>query len=121
VPYTATVQATDINGESQSASTTVIVTPRAQLAVSLTATSGTATAGGQRWEFTATVTPTDTPIQSFTWDFGDDESATTTSGTTAHVYDTAPVEQRRTVTVTARTSDGRTATGRTEILVGKFP
>ena len=127
VPYTATVQATDINGESQSTSTTVIVTPRSQLTVSLSASGGTATAGGQRWEFTATVTPTDSQVQSITWDFGDGESATTGGvnalgvAVTAHVYDTEDEETPRTVTVTVRTTDGRTATGRTEILVDDNP
>lgn len=121
VPYTATVQATDINGESQSASTTVIVTPRSQLTVTLSASSGTATQGGQRWEFTATVTPTDSQIQSYEWDFGDGETATTSGNVTAHVYETDDEEEPHTVRVTVRTTDGRTATGRTEILVDNNP
>ncbi len=130
VPYTATVQATDINGESQSAATTVIITPKPTITpinVTLTATPGTDTAGGQRWEFTATATgggdngTGNATIQSYSWEFGDGSSATTSGNTTAHVYDTALTEQRRTVTVTVRTVDGRTATGRTEILVSKFP
>lgn len=129
-PYTATVQATDINGESAAASTTVIITPRPTITpinVTVTATSGTATASGQRWEFTAAVTgggeggTGNATIESYTWDFGDGTSAVTSGNTTAHVYDTDPTEQPRTVTVTVRTPDGRTATGRTEILVGKFP
>ena len=119
--YTATVQATDINGESQSASTTITVTPRAQLTVSIGATGGTATAGGQRWEFTATLIPTDAGAQSYTWDFGDGDEVTTSGNTTAHVYDTTSTEQRRTVTVTVRTVDSRTVSGRTEILVDNFP
>ena len=131
--YTATVQATDINNESQATATTVIITPKPALPtitpinVAVSATAGTATAGGQRWEFTATATgggeggTGNAPIESYSWDFGDGTSATTSGPTTAHVYDTAVTEQRRTVTVTARTADGRTATGRTEILVGKFP
>ena len=130
VAYTATVQGTDINGESQSAATTVIITPKPTITpinVTLTATSGTATAGGQRWEFTATATgggdngTGNAAIQSYSWDFGDGSSATTSGNTTAHVYTTKTTEQPMTVTVTARTADGRTATGRTEILVSKFP
>lgn len=129
-PYTATVQATDINGESQSAATTVLITPKPVITpinVALSASSGAATAGGQRWEFTATATgggdggTGNATIQSYSWDFGDGDSATTSGNTTAHVYDTAVTERRRTVTVTVRTADGRTATGRTEILVAKFP
>lgn len=130
VAYTATVQATDINSESQSAATTVIVTPKPTITpinVSLSATGGTATAGGQRWEFTATATgggdggTGNAAIQSYSWDFGDGSTATTSGNTTAHVYDTAEDETARTVTVTVKTADGRTATGRTEILVDDNP
>lgn len=130
VAYTATVQAIDINGEFSAASTTVIITPKPTLTpinVALTASSETATANGQRWTFTATVTgggeggTGNANIQSYRWDFGDGESATTTGNTTAHVYDTEDEEQRFTVTVTARTADGREATGRTEILVDDRP
>jgi PKD repeat protein len=60
-------------------------------------------------------------IESYSWNFGDDETATTSGNVTAHIYETETTEQRFTVTVTPRTPDGRTATGRTEILVDKFP
>ena len=128
--YTATVQATDINGESGAASTTVMITPKPTITpinVTITTTSGTATAQGQRWEFTASVTgggesgTGNATIQQYRWDFGDSQLAETSSGTTAHVYETKSTEQRITVVVTVRTQDGRTATGRTEILVSKFP
>jgi adhesin/invasin len=128
--YIATVQATDINGESTSASTTVVITPRptpTPINVTILAENdGAATISGQRWKFTATAKgggegTTDAPIESYKWDFGDGESATTSGNTTAHIYDTEVEPQKFTVTVTARTADGRTATGRTEILVHKFP
>ena len=128
--YTATVLATDINGELTTASVTVLVTPRATptpISVAVDGTGGTATASGQRWTFTATVTgggeggSGNATIQRYDWDFGDGDTATTSSNTTAHIYDTEVTEQRRIVTVTVRTQDGRTATGRTEILVSKFP
>jgi hypothetical protein len=127
--YTATVLATDINGESTSASVTVLVTPRVTtpISVAVDGTGGTATASGQRWTFTATVTgggeggTGNATVQRYDWDFGDGDTATTSSATTAHIYDTEATEQRRIVTVTIRTQDGRTATGRTEILVSKFP
>lgn len=124
--YTATVQVTDINGESAAASTTVIVTPRPiPTPMNVTITTGAPgdpTASGQLWSFTAEVAggvegTTPAAIESYSWDFGDGTSATTSGKTTAHVYETAATEQRRTVTVTVRTQDGRTATGRTEILV----
>lgn len=122
--YTATVQATDINGETTSATTTVIITARAErtpINVTLAASSETGTANGQRWTFTATATgggeggTGNAAIESFTWDFGDGSDEVTTSGNiTAHVYTS---ETRRTVTVKVKTADGRTATGRTEIIV----
>lgn len=121
--YTATVQATDINGESATVSTTVIVIPRSPISVSIADSCGTATTTGQRCTFTATVTgggegTTTAPIQSYTWNFGDDSDEVTTSGNTAsHVYTTSGTF---TVTVTVRTVDGRTATGRTDILL-KLP
>ena len=120
--YTATVQATDINGESQLTSTNVIVTPRAPLGVNLTgAANGNATTAGQQWTFTATVTPSDTVVRSYEWDFGDGESATTTGNTTTHVYEAEATARRETVTVTVTTTDGREATGRTEIIIDDLP
>ena len=91
-----------------------------------TGTPGAASASGQLWSFTAVVVgggegATTAAIESYAWDFDDGTTATTSGGTTAHVYETQATEQRRTVTVTVRTQDGRSATGRTEILVGKFP
>jgi hypothetical protein len=128
--YTATVQATDINGESASASTTVIVTPLTPVTpptpinVNLAAEKATATVSGQRWTFTATATGGgdlgigNAAIQSYTWSFDDDTDDVTTSGnTTAHIYVTRTNPEKYTVIVTVRTADGRTATGRTEILV----
>ena len=128
VSYTAVVQATDINGESASTSTIVVVTPRATLTpinVALSATSETATAQGQRWVFTATATgggegTANAAIESYAWDFKDGTTATTSGNATAHVYATTTAGATYAVTVTATTADHRTAVGRTEILV-KFP
>jgi hypothetical protein len=129
--YTATVTAVDINGEVSAASTGVVITPRptpTPLAANLTATEDSAsrTQLTARWTFTATVTgggesgTGDAPIQSYTWDFGDGETATTSGNRTSHVYErdlSDPATERRTVTVTARTVDGRTATAQEEIIV----
>lgn len=122
--YTATVQATDINSETASASTTVTIPPRAPLNVTISVgTKGTATASGQQFPFTVSAKEgtADASVQSYTWDFGDGETATTSGNTITHIYETKATEQKFTVTVTVRTADGRTATGRTEILVDKFP
>jgi hypothetical protein len=128
--YTATVLATDINGESAATTVSVVITPRllpSPISVAVTGTSGTATASGQLWTLTASVTgggesgAGNATVSTYEWDFGDGSSATTSGATTAHVYSTGTSEQRRVVSVTIRTQDGRTATGRTEILVSKFP
>ncbi len=130
--YTATVLATDINGESTSPSVTVLVTPRptpTPLSVRLTAAKEPVTSNGQRWTFTATVTgggegTTNAPIESYRWNFGDGTAEVTTSfPEVAHIYvnDNLNDPQQRSVTVTARTQDGRTAVGRTEILVDARP
>jgi hypothetical protein len=123
--YTATVQATDITGESASVSTSVTVTKPAvtPINVSISDNCATAITSGQRCTFTATATgggegTTNAPIQSYTWNFGDGSGDTTTSSNvTAHVYTASGTF---TVTVTARTADGRTGTGRTEVLI-KLP
>lgn len=119
--YTATVQVTDINGETAATSTEVIITPKAvppQLIVTLSASTGTAVLGvGQPVTFTATVTPaTDGAdvVSSYDWTFGDDTSATTNGNATTHVYTT---NGTKTATVEVTTTDGRTATARVEFIV----
>ncbi len=133
--YTATVTVTDINGETTTASTIVSVTPAPALiplSVALTAgTPDTALATGHRWTFTATpsgggeTTTAPAPIASYVWDFGDGTNTVTTFGatasTTTHIYDVSVTGAKYVVTVTARTADGRTVTGRLEIIAGKFP
>ena len=114
--YTATVRAEDINGETTSATTSIVVAPRSAIGVSLATSSETATPTGQRWTFTATaigVADAGT-IQSYSWDFGDDVEVTTSGGVTAHVY---TEEGKFTVTVTLNMVDGRTASATTEILI----
>ncbi|MBM3818879.1 MAG: PKD domain-containing protein [Acidimicrobiia bacterium] len=122
--FTAIVRATDINGETTSATTTVTVTQAAQrtpINAALSASCGTATVQGQRCEFTASHTgggeggTGNAAIQSYTWNFGDDSSEVTTSGpVTSRIYTS---DGRRTVVVTLTTADGRTANARTEIII----
>ena len=98
--YTATVLATDINGESTSASVTVLVTPRpTRLRSACHADCRRAhqrPAHGQRWTFTADRTgggeggTGNAPIQSYTWDFGDGDDGDDVGQHTSHVYETEP-------------------------------
>lgn len=114
--YTATVRAEDINGEVSTAFTSVVVSPRAAIGVSLTPTGETpALATGQRWTFAAApIGDTAASIQSYEWNFGDGATVTTSGGSTAHIYTT---DGQFTVRVTLRLVDGRTASTTTEVLV----
>ena len=106
--YTATARATDVNGETTFVTSSVGVIPRAQLTVQLEAKP----AAGRLVAFTATVAGAD--VLSYTWDFGDGSTATTTAATTSHVFGSIG---QRTAAVTVTTTDGRTATGRAEFIV----
>lgn len=109
--YTVTGIATDASGQSTSVSVPVVVFPavpftltvsapsaRAKIAVTLTATPG---AGAPS-------------IVSYTWNFGDGTTATTTSGSVPHTYTEIPgggSSGQYVVTVTAIGVDGRTGVG----------
>ena len=113
--YTAVVTATDVDNERSTVSTIVNVTPRSALSVDLAATQSTSVAGqGQNVAFTATVAGG--AAQSFAWDFDGDGSvdATTSSNKTSHIYTS---NGRYTAIVTVQTTDGRSASGRTEFII----
>jgi Big-like domain-containing protein/PKD domain-containing protein len=113
--YTAVVTATDVDDERATVSTTVNVTPRSALTIDLAAAQSSSVAGqGQTVTFTATVAGG--TAQSFAWDFDGDGTvdATTSSNKIAHVYTS---NGRTTATVTVQTTDGRSATARTEFII----
>ncbi len=110
--YTATARATDVNGEVASASTTVVVNPRTPLSVTITATKGTEAGGKVSYSLEAKVTGS-TDIVEYAWDFGDDQTATTSGSTIQHIYTTG--SGIKTVKVTAKITDGRTVDGQTQI------
>jgi hypothetical protein len=114
--YVATVRATDVNGETTQASTTVGILARAPLGVTIEV--GTTISAPPHFTvpFTANVTPATggaDVAQTYSWNFGDDITATTSGNKTTHVY--ASGIGRKTVTVTVRTTDGREATAQTEV------
>jgi len=113
--YSAVVTATDVDNERSTTSTIVNVTPRAALTIDLAAAQGASVLGqGQPVTFTATVTGG--VAQSFAWDFDGDGTvdATTSSNKITRVYTT---NGRITATVTVQTTDGRSATARTEFII----
>jgi PKD repeat protein len=106
---------TDVNGESGSATTAVGITPRVPLGVTLAVSTGSANNSKVPVTVTATVTPATGGAdiaQSFSWDFGDGTTATTSGNSTTHVYTqgVGPV----TISVTVSTTDGRSVTGQTQ-------
>ena len=110
--YTATAQATDVNGETSATSATVVVLPRAPLSVTITAAKGTASNGQVPFTLTANVTGASDVVE-YSWDFDDGSTATTSGNVVQHFY--AENSAIRSVKVTVKTSDGRTATGQTQI------
>jgi len=130
VSYNAIVRATDLNGESASAATVVILTPKATITpinVNITATEGTKTQLSARWTFKATVTgggetgSGNATISSYKWDFDDGSTVTTSGDTTSHIYTRGSASdaqtERRTVKVTVTAQDGRTASAQEQIIV----
>jgi hypothetical protein len=105
-------------GTKSSPNVTIAVQSTQLLAVAMTASPGSSVAGvGNTTTFTAAVRPATggaDMVASYTWDFGDSTSATTTSETTTHIYGS---NGARTATVVVRTTDGRTATGRVEFII----
>ena len=77
--YTVTVTATDLAGESASASTVIVVQPVVVVSLAASRT-------GNNVTFTATVSPSDTVIASYQWTFGDGQSATTSTNQISHDY-----------------------------------
>ena len=112
--YTAAVTVTDLDNERSTASTIVNVTPRSPLTIDLAAAVDKPVPGAQSVAFTATVAGG--IAQSFAWDFDGDGTvdATTSSNKTTHVYTSIG---RVTVLVTVQTTDGRSATARTEFII----
>jgi adhesin/invasin len=109
--YTVRVTVTDTLGAVTSAATTVVIQPQTPI-VALTYTSSSA-AGTTTVNFTATVTPSSTPVAQYVWNFGDGGSQTTTNNTISHNYSTASLP--RTATVTITTATNQTASSSTSV------
>jgi adhesin/invasin len=111
--YTVRVTVLDSLGGTTSAATVIVVLPQPPLGVTIsfakvsTVTQTTVT-------FTATVTPATVTVSSYFWNFGDGQSATTTSNQAVHPYNNTPPNVY-TVTVTITTTTGQTATGTTAV------
>lgn len=124
---TATLTATDSNGETTAASVSVTITSRPPLSVTFTATAPTTpTLTTARWTFAADpregTTDAKGQIKVYRWNFDDadadpseNDEAETSGASTSHVYGLPA--GRRVVTLEIETVDGRKATAREEIVV----
>jgi hypothetical protein len=107
-------------------SNTVTVTANANVVPTLTAAGDAVVVGvGQRWTFTATLTPANEPSAQptqFDWSFGDGANATTNSNSTSYVYSSPASSPNtvRTVSVSIRLTNGQTVVASTQILLGAF-
>ena len=111
---TARVTVRTSDGNSGSSSTQVVVAPVTPLNVNLTADTNP-TKVGALTKFTASFDGTQpSNVSGYDWDFGDGTTRTTTGKETNHIYKD---DGNKTASVTVRTSDGNTGTGKTEVVV----
>jgi hypothetical protein len=103
--YTVTATATDLSGEFSSATAVIVVQP--VVVVSLAASTS-----GKNASFTATVSPSDTVVAAYSWNFGDGQSATTSTNQITHTYALGGFYN---VTVQVTTSSGRRASASTTV------
>lgn len=112
--YSVRATGIDSNDDPVSGSTSVVVLPSAPVNVNLTASPNPATVGALV-TFTAVVTPTNTAVERFDWNFGDNATRSTSGTITSHGYAAAGIYP---VTVTVTTTDGTTpAPGSVEVKV----
>jgi hypothetical protein len=106
--FTASITATDTSGASASSSTVIVVQP---ILVSIDATNVL-----KAFTFTAVPFPSAVAVASYTWNFGDNTSQTSSTAKIDHTYG-ASISGDITVRVTIRTTTNVTATGTTTVTV----
>ncbi|MDP1568537.1 MAG: PKD domain-containing protein [Vicinamibacterales bacterium] len=110
--YTITARAEDGSGLTGVSSTSIVVLERAGIPITLTANPNPATQGAI---VTLTVGSPPADAVSYTWDLGDSTGRVTTGPSTQHSYNASVAA--RTITVTVRTTDGRTGTATAQLRV----
>jgi PKD repeat protein len=114
--YAVSATVTDVNGDSNTVTTTIVVGPAPPVNVTLTA-APTNPQVNTAVTLTATVTPATTQVRAYEWSFGDGTRASTTGNVTSHVYTTTGRRVIR-VTVFADTNIGE---AQAEIIVVAVP
>jgi len=116
--FTVTATVTDVAGQSNSASTSVFVTPAVQVGISITSSPVPAKVNTQTL-FTIQITaPTGVGIVRTTIDYGDGSRDSLGGGATPQARHTYTVGGTFTVTVTAEDTAGTTSIGTTTVSVG---
>lgn len=103
--YTVTATGTTLSGDTKSSATVIVIQP---VLVSLSASKNSTLPLTEN--FTATVTPSGTPVSNYHWEFGDGTSQDTSNNTTSHTYTAASTYTAR---VTITTAGGQTASSST--------
>jgi hypothetical protein len=115
--FLVTATAIDSSGQSTSMSIPIVVYPSVPFTLTVTGPSGRV---GTPINLTAVPAAGSPAIVSYTWDFGDGTSVTTTVAAVSHIYTSIPVGYTSypyVVTVTAVGVDGRGGIGSTSVLI----
>jgi len=112
--FIVTAMATDTAGETTTAMASVSV-QAVIVAVTLTVPTAVTTIAPAEFSATATPTPSGPTIERYEWDFGDGSTATTSAGSTNHLYTVGG--KTYTVKVRAVTTTGASGTAQKEITV----
>jgi PKD domain/Bacterial Ig-like domain (group 1) len=111
--YSVTATGTTASGDSQTATTVIVIAPQTPIGVeiSIPATVVQDTSGN----YSVTLDPSTTRVESIRWNFGDGTSVQTTTGrTTTHVYSDPGAYTLR---VTVRSTDGNSGSGVVQVQV----
>jgi adhesin/invasin len=112
--FTVRATVTDTAGQQSSQVLVIIVTEAAPLAVTLDISPSSPNVG-DIVTFTATATPaTGVSITSYTWNFGDNKTATTTGNRTTHIYSRTQTVR---ASVTVEGSDGSTGQASADVKI----
>ncbi len=115
--FTVTATALDTSGQSTSMAVPIVVYPSVPFLLTVTGPSGRV---GTPINLTAVPAAGSPAIVSYTWDFGDGTSVTTTVAAVSHIYTGIPAGYTSypyVVTVTALGVDGRGGIGSTSVLI----
>jgi hypothetical protein len=115
--YTVSATGTSVSGDSKSTSTIIVVAPATPLNVNISSTQSTNFPPTITIvNFTASVTPTNTPVSSYFWTFGDPQNTSRTTAGNQTSFSYVANSGPKTVSVTVTSTSGQTGTTSTTIV-----